>query len=95
MVTVSLVVELDTRYTRVERTRCANHMSLHTRVQLRHSFARRLQQACMIREVWGHAHDSRGLSWGLCHLRSLHFKSGARCAELGIHKAARSSRMPI
>ena len=34
MVTVSLVVELDTRYTRVERTRCANHTSLHTRVQL-------------------------------------------------------------
>ena len=34
MVTVSLVVVLDTRYTRVERTRCANHTSLHTRVQL-------------------------------------------------------------
>ena len=34
MVTVSLVVELDTRYTRVERTRCANHTSMHTRVQL-------------------------------------------------------------
>ena len=29
MVTVSLVVELDTRYTRVERPRCANHTSLH------------------------------------------------------------------
>ena len=34
MVTVSLVVVLGTRYTRVERTRCANHTSLHTRVQL-------------------------------------------------------------
>ena len=34
MVTVTLVEEFDTRYTRVERTRCTNHTSLHTRVQL-------------------------------------------------------------
>ena len=30
----SVVLVLDTRCTRVERTRCANHTSLHTRVQL-------------------------------------------------------------
>ena len=41
-----MVVVLDTRYTRVERTRCANHTSLHTRV-LQRAGLRIARYACL------------------------------------------------